>query len=123
MEVNMTLIIQGVNFFLAYLVLDKILLRPLVVLIQKNKIEREARFHCIFGLEESVSQQTKYKIVQWAAYQKDFVKKIPGVPDKYKKQRALLKQLHIESLDENESALMCNKVKEAIIKKVLHVDV
>ena len=119
MDVNITLIIQAINFLLAFVFLKYILLIPLLKFIKKSKAEKSARLHCILNLEESVEQQLGYKADRWRSFQKNFLKGVPVISDRDDEDPFLISSSYMKQVKDEEVKELSTGVEDFIIEKVL----
>ena len=120
MNVNLTLVIQGINFAIAYVFFRYILLAPLVSIIQKDHSEVENKKKFIFDLEEQILKKREYKKNRWNLLQKSFLKSFPDKDQvcikKFKTTSCLAKPF----IDKKEVEKLTVEVKAYIIQKVEH---
>ncbi len=120
-SVNMTLVVQGINFLVAFWFLSRFLLKPLVVLIEKKRIEKEAKRRCILGLEESIKQQVEYKVEQWRNFQKDFLKAIPKIHLQDHMPEQKVPEITVEPLGHEKIDQLALQVENFIVEKAGNV--
>ena len=77
MMLNATIIVQFVNFFVAYLLIDRILLRKAVSIIQQERQEHATLMAEIQHEREHVNNREVLKVEKWHAIRKIFAKRIP----------------------------------------------
>ncbi len=69
MNVNITLVIQGINFFCTYLIVRAFLLRPLVAMIYHDKAQRQALDLAIDTRIQKVTEYEQALHDQWLQFQ------------------------------------------------------
>ncbi|HSW73980.1 MAG TPA: ATP synthase F0 subunit B [Candidatus Limnocylindria bacterium] len=75
--INLTLILQGINFFIVYLFLRRFLLRPLVDLLEKESAYIQSLETAIMARSETVIRQQQELTNRWRAFQHSFASQLP----------------------------------------------
>ena len=120
MEINITLVIQGVNFILAFLFLKYVLLIPLFNFLEERKNIKSAKLHCILNLEESVAQQIGYKRDRWRSFQKKFLEGIPVILDSENKKELSVNSSFAKPTKDEDVQTLVSEVEGFIVKRVLN---
>lgn len=74
---NVTLIIQLFNFFLAYVLIDRVLLRKAVSIIQTTRQDQDLLMEEIEQERERLTKKELLKEKKWCDFKKIFAQKIP----------------------------------------------
>jgi len=117
-QINMTLIVQVVNFFITYKFLSVFLFKPVINRILLRK-QDEARLREEIALKtQDVDNFMQEKTTQLAQFQKDAKTDYSFI---------LVKPPRIEFLDEKQENLMlddehCKQLKKEIVKRILDVN-
>ena len=123
MNINFTLVVQAINFLIAYVLINKLLLRPVINLINKEEeIEKNTNFDMVKAKEE-LEETQNIKLQKWQKFQKKFSKDSPDVfgfflenlIDKTKK------TITIKDVDTSKIRSKERELKEYLIKKVENV--
>lgn len=119
MNINFTLIIQALNFFIAYLILRYFLFKPTVNVIEQERAEENGLKEIIKQGVETNSALTDQNKLQWQIYQKEFFVRLPNVFISdlfiYKNLAPAIKAPQVKS---SELTQLQNEVVQDIIKKV-----
>lgn len=75
--INGTLIVQALNFFIAYCIIDRLLVRPVTALIMRERQEENALRQEITQTETHIQQYTFDKEKAWQQYRSLFSQKMP----------------------------------------------
>lgn len=118
MNINLTLLIQVVHFFIGYLIIDRLVLRFAVHHIEKeksNKVQSEAFIMQTQGMVHNLQSR---KIELWQQAQVQFNKLIPAGPEELPISHEQL--VYKSFIDSAEVAQEASRVETYIIKKVVH---
>lgn len=77
-KINATLIIQVCNFLIAYSVLRRFLLKPVVRVIEQEKMEMHSLITTVDARRVIVAQKETEKKERWMGYQKEFSSMAPS---------------------------------------------
>ncbi|MGE0207156.1 MAG: hypothetical protein AB7R69_04905 [Candidatus Babeliales bacterium] len=80
MNLNGTVFVQIINFFIAYIIIDRILLRRAIFFIQKENADQASLMKDIQQERDIVEQKQRIKDNDWLHFCKEFGKKSPGQP-------------------------------------------
>lgn len=117
MQINITLFIQIINFFLTYKILDKFFLKPMLQSL-RNKKTAKCNFESkIKHDEKTVEDLKESKKTQLASFQTYIKKQYPFISPKYLLIEQQLEITKKENSPKNLNVLK-NKIKLWIIKKV-----
>lgn len=81
MMLNATLLVQACNFFIAYLIIDRLLLRPTIRVIANEEQERSLLLKEINHEQEIVIQYQERKLHEWQTFQSSFASHIPHLAE------------------------------------------
>jgi hypothetical protein len=82
MNLNSTLVIQGINFFCAYFILRRYLFGPVVAMVHQEQAQQKALEQAIQMRKHKVDQQEQQLKDSWLAFQELYAQKIPPVQDR-----------------------------------------
>ncbi len=122
MEINMTLVIQGCNFFVTYVLLRKFLFSPTVKAIYQEQSEHNALIATIQSGKTKIEAKQQEKRQRWQECQQFFVQTAPPA------ERAEVFVFEdkewvapLEPIQDNLVKQLTNEVEQAVIKKVVDV--
>ena len=122
MEINLTLLLQGCNFFIAYIILKKFLFRPAFDAIQHEEFIQGNLQADIMQCKAAVEQKKQEKYRRWGTCKSYFQQHAPSsVPYEL----FVFKYVSLGSIDslltDKEYQHLLHDVQQALIKKVEHV--
>lgn len=79
MNINATLVVQGLNFLCAYFLLKKLFFKPVVVVLDKEQLVQDGLITAINESKNALDEQMKKKQQTWRAHQEHFKKEMPNV--------------------------------------------
>ena len=118
MEINLTLMVQAINFFLFYLILRVFVFKPFVAIILQDEADKKR-------LESSIQQERQMMAAQegankqaWQAFQQQC-----ELPTVIKLPEITKKEVSLEALEipPEQRTQLLTSLKQALIKKVTHV--
>lgn len=118
MTLNATLFLQIFHFILAYFILDRLLLRKAVDIIQKEQADQEALMNGIQKERDAVAEKQEQKQIDWQRYQNQFMEKIPQPIIQPKLTLFEKKTVSIPEVSENEINRYAHELKSLLIEKV-----
>lgn len=121
MTLNGTLLIQGINFIIAYFIIDRLLLRKAVKQIQEEQRRQETLMKDIQIERDQVATQEEQKKVEWQNFRLQFEKKSPSLIERPSFKEFTKKPKLPEELTETEIAQTAQHLEKLIIKKVSDV--
>ena len=83
MNVNATLLVQMLNFFIAYWMLRHLLFRPVVAIIQQAEAQEQALHVIIDQHKKSLDIQEKERLRNWHACQEYFATHQPSAQQQH----------------------------------------
>ncbi len=121
MNINATLIIQAINFLIAYLLLRTILLKPAIHVIQADQLAQDNQHKAIAEGEKRAAQKEQEKEKAWRGYQYYFLEKTPEVikPELMVFQR-ISPELKRPVVADEVILQLIDKTQSGLIKKVMH---
>ena len=121
MKPNATLLVQAINFFVAYLMLRYLFIKPAVKAIEQEQQEKDHLQANIDEREKKLQKTAEKKEQEWSEFQEQFSHASPPVK-KARIAHADVKPIKKEQeLTEQQQDQIAEDVKEAIVKKVRHV--
>ena len=79
MNINATLVIQAINFFIFYMVFSKFLLKPAIAIIRHDEQEQESVKNVISQQEQSLMLKEKERQKHWHNCRVHFKKNRPPI--------------------------------------------
>jgi hypothetical protein len=79
MDINCTLVVQGINFFLVYLLLRHFLFKPVVHSVLQEREEQATLQRDIKECTGAIEHQEQEKRARWLVYQQSFEQEVPSV--------------------------------------------
>ncbi len=119
MNINFTVVVQLLHFFIAYILIERLLLRPAAALIQKEDDERLKLQNLAAFNKERLGQKEIDKEREWRMVQELFLKTMPRARTLEAEQT---KQVMIEpdKLDEHYVQQVIKKSTDFLVAKVTH---
>lgn len=119
--VNLTLVVQAVNFFVAYLILKYLLLKPALQAIAAEDAHQQQLVSQV--QENHVRIQEKKQEIQqrWRDCQEEFVQNAPAIAHDELVIRLPVRVLTLEPIHEEKVELRSGELQNELIKKVGHV--
>jgi hypothetical protein len=119
--VNLTLVVQALNFFVAYLILKYLLLKPAVQAIAAEDAHQQ-QLVCLVQESHVRIQEKKQEIQQrWRDCQQEFVQNAPAIADDEFALRFPVRVLSLEPIHEEKVVQRSRELQNELIKKVGHV--
>lgn len=119
MEINCTLLVQCLNFGIAYVILTRLVFKPVLEAILEERAKREAAQQAIVASQAAVENLQAKRAADWKYAQKQFgqgLKKIPyelhAIPCSYHYEYA--------SPSDAQVAQKAKYIHDSIMKKVTH---
>jgi hypothetical protein len=119
--VNGTLLVQAFNFFIAYMLLKKLLLKPAVAGIQQELAYRNNLQATVDARSHALTVKEQEKQWQWHTFQQSFRTKIPELSVRGYVSPILFPSLVVQKLSEHETALLADQTALAIQERIGHV--
>ena len=77
MVINLTLVVQAINFFVAYYILNTVLFKHAVAIIQREDTQRNALRQAIINEHRRMQSLQEQKQEQWKQYQRSLLDQQP----------------------------------------------
>ena len=123
MNVNLTLIVQGINFLIVFVFLRSFLFRSLAFTIQTDRKDCKDQNKDILDLEEKILLKKDFKRNQWRFLQKKFSKNFPDTSKNIITKSTKALSILLPKIDQKEVLHLVDDVKKDIIQKVSHVSI
>jgi hypothetical protein len=120
-EINLTLLVQVINFALAYIVLRNFFFKPIVEAIQKEDQEKESLIDTIEQRRVMLEEREKERQMQWRKCQTYFVKQAPVFPSRTALIAKSPLRLISSSFDPKTIEEYSTFIADDIVQKVRHV--
>jgi hypothetical protein len=115
--INATLIVQAINFGIAYLILRKLVFAPGISLVLEERAH-EARLNNEVSLATEYTQSEQERLAaEWAAEQKKLVMHIPVLPEELFVLRHIKPEIPIEALPTEHDMV---EIKKSLVKALVY---
>lgn len=122
MDINCTLVVQGINFFLAYLLLRHFLFKPVVQVILQEREEHTTLQRDIKERTSAITYQEQEKKVRWSVYQQTFVQQVPSVvKEELFVFRNLVTEQPFHGIPDDRLKQLASQVVTSLVTQVDHV--
>ena len=118
MNINATLFVQAINFFIAYLLFRFIFLKPAYRAIVQEQTDREKLEGLVASDEQSLAQVRKKQIAGWRACQRDCQKHLPGGLNEVEIFRGIAPNMSADTFSSKERHAMTERISQSIIARV-----
>lgn len=122
MNINFTLVIQAIHFFIAYFLLDKFLIGRVLALVRNHEQAIENAKKRVSEAEQEIKNKELIKENLWHSFKNFFIQQSPSPAQLLYKESSIVKTREVPSLDATAKQGMIKELKEFIVKKVSHVD-
>lgn len=95
-SLNLTLLVQIINFLIAYFFLTRFLLKPALNLFQEDLSKRTSLKNNVIKIQDKVLRKEEHKALEWKKYQEYFKNHMPKI---VYDQNLKLDALSIEKVD------------------------
>lgn len=119
--VNLTLGVQAINFFLAYLILKYFLLKPAIMAIQSEDTLQQNLVARVHQSHKRISDKQQEIQEKWRECQKEFTDNAPLLEVDQFVTRSTGKVLSLVPIDEQKVMHKAQEIEHELIKKVAHV--
>lgn len=117
---NMTLVIQMINFWIAYVILTRLLLKPAITLVQSEDQRVMNLQTTVQELTEAVARKTLEHEQEWHSMRERLQQKKPSeVLSKIVMTQPRIEEI-IEPVDENEIQILSAQLKNFIVHRIVH---
>lgn len=120
MTINLTLVMQAFHFFIAYGIVSRLVLKPALRLIKKEKATNKALLDEILAQQSLLVTKQEYKRESWHLCQRYFNEHKPLLDQDAS---PLIRSMSIEAtedVDQDRLDAVCQDVVKALKVKVLH---
>ncbi|HZW61696.1 MAG TPA: hypothetical protein VFF04_05725 [Candidatus Babeliales bacterium] len=118
---NSTLIVQGINFLIAYILLRKLLFRPAVSLVMQEQSHISSLESSIDSRKAAIAEQEQEKLRRWKAFQQLFKNKIPSYQKQFEVGKMALPPIQYHVLKQEQAQTLSKDVADALVAQVNHV--
>jgi len=77
--INITLLFQAIHFFIAYLIIRFLILKPLLIVIQQEQRERDVQLAALQQIKEQVAANEQEKQNTWMRFKHYFAGHMPSL--------------------------------------------
>lgn len=120
MNINFTLVLQSIHFLIAYVIIDRFLLRPVMSLVQEDEDAVTLAQDQLKKAELQLHKKEKFKNTQWNNFCAFFRQTSPPIqPPVYKEKGIKGIQLE-EKLTPQQKQALASTLTDAIISGVSH---
>jgi hypothetical protein len=120
MTINMTLVVQGINFFIAYVLLRRFLLKPVVQIITHEQAQEAALHSAIESRKAMVREQEYVMREKWLAFQNTFRGMLPALESE-RVFRHIKPQVQVPLPAPDTLATLTADIAQASVQKVQNV--
>jgi hypothetical protein len=120
MTINMTLVVQGINFCIAYMLLRRFLLKPVVRSIHHEQAQEAALHSAIESRKASIREQEYEMHNRWRIFQNSYASKMPHVQDE-RVFRYIKPQVQVQVPSQEALMAITTDVTAASVQKVRNV--
>lgn len=120
-DVNFTIIIQMVNFFICFLMLKHLLFKPAAKYLQTEEKKEETISEKIFAQEANLKNKVEEKNKTWAEYEQYFKKNCPKVSkEKLQTIKDLKKEPYNIEISNQEIEILAKHAEKALLDRIDH---
>ncbi|MBA3954621.1 hypothetical protein H0X48_04870 [Candidatus Dependentiae bacterium] len=120
MTVNLTLVLQAFHFFIAYGIVSRLVLKPALRLIEKEKAVTATLLDEILAQQALLITKQEHKRESWQRCQQYFNENKPLLEQVPTRLELSVSIEETEQLDKNQLDTVCQEVVKALKVKVLH---
>jgi hypothetical protein len=118
MNINATLFVQAINFFIAYLLFRFILLKPAYRIIQQEQWEKERLEDRIAADKQLLVDMHHMRVAQWRSCQQVCKSYMPGEINKAEMFRNIVPIIAVKAILTKERHHMTDRVSGAIVSRI-----
>ncbi len=120
--INGTLIVQAINFFIGYLLLRFLLLKPVVTAVQEGEQEEIAVRTDIKKAQEALVVREEEKQKEWRKCQQFFMQHVPTIDDPHLFVfKGITGEIRLSDVKEDAIEKLVKTTKQELVNKVDHV--
>lgn len=119
MEINCTILVQGINFGIAYVILSRLIFKPVLEAILDERAKREATQEAIIASQAVIENLQAKRAADWKYAQKKFGQGLKQIPYKV---HALSYSYEYDYAAPTDTQIKqkAQYIHDAIMKKVSH---
>jgi hypothetical protein len=121
MMIDLTLVVQAGNFLIAYLMIRILLLRPVIICINKDDAAYELAVAKVAQQKEQIKSYEERIKKRWEEFQKIFLKQTPDVARVQVEITSLPGMSEMPPIDEKNVRRLADEAAKQLIKKVAYV--
>lgn len=119
MNINITILVQIVHFYIAYLILYKFLLKPVMAILQQEaSLKRDWEIQVVFA-KQALERAEYLKQCQWQEFSAFAKTQVPSIAPRMVEQ--LIKRQPPAPLLADGQRVLVDEVKQAIMQELSHV--
>jgi len=118
MNINATLFVQAINFFIAYLLFRFILLKPAYQAIQLEQQEKDQLEERVESDKKALDDMRQLKIAQWRSCQQQCTDYIPGALQKVEIFRGIVPSVSVPTLSIQDRRIMKERISHTIASRI-----
>jgi hypothetical protein len=119
MEINCTLLIQGLNFGIAYVILTRLIFKPVLEAILEERAKREATQEAIVAVQSAIENLQAKRAADWKYAQNQFGQRLKKIPYELHAMPCSYEYEYAAPTDAQVSQ-KAKYIHDAIMKKVAH---
>jgi len=117
MDINCTLFIQCFNFGIAYLILTRLIFKPILACILEERAKRDALQNAIVSSKESIKKLEVERTDAWFAAQSTFSNSLKNIPYEHHLKPVSYEYKYTSATDE-QIETHARRIHDAVMKKV-----
>ncbi len=123
MNINATILVQAINFFIVYWMLRLFLFKPVVTIIEQENAEKSSLLSIINQQQKSLEIQEKERLRHWHVCQEYFIIHQPHMFKDFSffGRATLTNDEPVAPLSEDTIAEIITDVEKTIVEKIKHV--
>jgi hypothetical protein len=121
MQINMTIVLQAIHFFIAYILLKRLLLRPVFGIIEQETMQMDALVDTIESRTVIVQEKKRDCKERWAQYQQEMRSHVPAIEHQESVIQHISPLYTVPHYSPTHSKTVTHDVTRALTEKVKHV--
>lgn len=117
MEINCTLFVQCFNFGIAYVILTRLIFKPILACIGEERVKRDALASALAASQEAIKELEAKRANSWQSAQIHFGDSLATIPYQHHS-RPFSYDYEYESATDAQVAVHARRIHDAIMKKV-----
>jgi len=114
-KVNATVIVQIINFFIAYLLFRFMLFKPAHRIIIQEEADHKKLHDRIKASQDEIHEKKMFQHLQWQQCHDYYIANVPQVPAKVELLRGVIPPLHYENPRHAELAQLITKESDRLV--------